>query len=165
MKILCLTGTNPYSFIRLVSYVDKNLGPKYDVTIQLGNTDYTPKFSTYFSFCERDNIIKLIKSSDLVITQGGYGSIMDVLNFKKKIIAIPRLIELNESRDNQKELVEYFSEKKFIIPCYNIEKLSHLVSEIFLGKLKVRFYQPDTEIKINQIIEDYLDSELSKIIS
>ena len=58
MMILCLTGTNPYSFLRLVSYVDKVLGVKHKVIIQLGNTRFDAKNSICFDFCERKKIFK-----------------------------------------------------------------------------------------------------------
>ena len=85
MMILCLTGTNPYSFLRLVSYVDKVLGVKHKVIIQLGNTRFDAKNSICFDFCERKKIFNLIYEADVVITQGGYGSITDVLMRGKEI--------------------------------------------------------------------------------
>ena len=114
MTILCLVGTNPYSFERLISYVDKTLGTKYNVIIQLGNTSYSPKNSVFFKYRKRSEILKLIKKADIVITQGGFGSMRDVLSCNKKLIAVPRLIELNECQGDQKELVEYYASKNYL---------------------------------------------------
>ena len=82
MMILCLTGTNPYSFERLIKYVDVELGSKHQVKIQIGNTECKPEYSEFFNFCDRDEIFSLINKADVVISQGGYGSMMDVLSLK-----------------------------------------------------------------------------------
>lgn len=155
MIILCLTGTNPYSFERLVSYVDKELGPKYEVTIQLGNTPYHTKFSKSFNFCERDKIFDLIKKADIVITQGGYGSMTDVLSLGKKLIAVPRYIELKESLDNQKELVNYFEQKKVLVPCYNILSLYGIIEKFLKNEIKLKRYIPESKIKVSELINEY----------
>lgn len=160
MMILCLVGTNPYSFTRLVSYVDKTLGPNYNVTIQLGNTSYTPKYSDFFKFKNRADILKLIKKADIVITQGGFGSINDVLSFNKKLIAVPRLIELNESLDDQNELVEYYSSKNFLVACHNVKNIDFIINEFKNNQISLRQYEPVSKFKVKDLIEKYLDYNL-----
>jgi UDP-N-acetylglucosamine transferase subunit ALG13 len=156
MMILCLTGTNPYSFERLVSYVDQVLGSKYNVVIQLGNTKYKSRYSECFDFCERSKIFELIDKADLIITQGGYGSMTDVLTRGKKLIAVPRLNDLNESQDDQKELVDYYASKNFLLSCYEIEKLEGLVIELLNKNFIPKPFKPDSEIKVKEIVEDFL---------
>ena len=158
MNILCLTGTNPYSFKRLVSVVDVNLGPKYNVSIQLGNTDYKPKFSESFMFCSRDEILQIIKNSDIIITQGGYGSISDALSFGKKIIAVPRLIELNECQDNQTEIVNYYAEKQYLVPCDDVTKLDEIILDLINDQIVLLPFVPESEIKISDLIFNYIKS-------
>tara|TARA_B100000795_G_scaffold249968_1_gene217837 strand:+ start:448 stop:933 length:486 start_codon:yes stop_codon:yes gene_type:complete len=156
MIILCLTGTNPYPFDRLVTNVDIELGPANNVIIQLGNSYYTPKHSKSFNFCERDEIFKLINNADIVISQGGYGSMTDVLNFKKPLIAVPRYKDQNESQDNQKELVDYFAQKGYAIPCYKIENLKELVKKASKDEFKLLPYKAESNIKISRIIEEFI---------
>jgi UDP-N-acetylglucosamine transferase subunit ALG13 len=160
MMILCLTGTNPYSFERLVSYVDQVLGSQYNVVIQLGNTKYKPHYAECFDFCERSKVIELIDKADLIITQGGYGSMTDVLNRGKKLIAVPRLIALNESQDVQKELVDYYASKNFLVSCYEIEKLERLVNQLNKNQIILNPFKSDSEIKIKNIVEDFLKRHL-----
>lgn len=157
MMILCLTGTNPYSFERLVSYVDQVLGSKYNVVIQLGNTNYKPHYAECFDFCERSKIIELIDKADLIITQGGYGSMTDVLTRGKKLIAVPRLTALNESQDDQKELVDYFASKNFLVSCYEISKLNELVNKLINNQFILEPFEPESEIKVKDLIEDFLN--------
>ena len=112
--ILCLLGTNPYDFSRLAKAVDDlaaNL--EENVYIQLGNTKYIPKNCKYFDFASKNEIENLMKKADIVITQGGYGSITDAILLNKKVIAIPRLKELEEAQDDQLELVKYYDSKKY----------------------------------------------------
>lgn len=158
MMILCLTGTNPYSFERLVSYVDQVLGTQYNVVIQLGNTKYKPQYARCFDFCERAKVIELIDKADLIITQGGYGSMTDVLMRGKKLIAVPRLIELNESQDDQKELVDYYYSKNFLLSCYEIEKLEELVHKLYNNKIILTPFKSESDKKIKDIIENYLNN-------
>ena len=157
MMILCLTGTNPYSFERLVSYVDQVLGPKYKVVIQLGNTKYKSHYGECFDFCKRSKVIELIDKADLIITQGGYGSMTDVLTRGKKLIAVPRLTALNESQDDQKELVDYYASKNFLVSCYEIEKLEVLVSQFDKNQIILKPFKPESDKKIKDLIEDFLN--------
>jgi len=158
MKILCLTGTNPYSFLRLISYVDKVLGSKHNVIIQLGNTEYISQFANCFHYCDRTKIFELIDKSDIVITQGGYGSMTDVLSRGKKLIAVPRSMDLNESRDDQKELVDYYAKKNFLIPCYKVQKLESLVIKLFKNEIVLKTFKPDSDQKVKDLIEKYLNN-------
>ena len=157
MMILCLVGTNPYSFTRLVSYVDKKLGPKHNVIIQLGNTSYVPKHSDFFKFRKRTEILKLINESDIIISQGGFGSMNDVLSCKKNLIAVPRLIELNESQDDQNELVKYYDSKNFLVACYKVEDIDSIIKKFENNEINLKEYEPESDVKVRDIIKTYLN--------
>ena len=159
--ILCLTGTNPYSFIRLVSYVDKVLGPKYNVVIQLGNTHFTPVNSEYFDFCAQSDLNKMIEEADLVITQGGYGSMTDVLTRGKMLIAVPRLIDYDECKDDQLELVNYYANKSVLVSCYDIEDLEDLVYQLLNNQISLKQFIPDSKNYVKTIIKQFLDEKVS----
>lgn len=158
MIILCLVGTNPYSFDRLVSYVDKNLGPNHDVTIQLGNTSYSPNHSDFFRYKKRSDIIKLINKADIVITQGGFGSMRDVLNCNKNLIAVPRLIELNECQDDQKELVDYYASKNYLVACDDVKNINYIINQFNNDQIFLRKYEPESKLKVKDLIKTYLDN-------
>ena len=158
MKILCLTGTSHYQFNRLVKSVDVMLGPKYSVIIQLGGTNYKVKYSESFNFCKKNELIKLITKADIIITQGGYGSMMDSLLLNKKVIAVPRKLELNETLHDQTEHVEYLSKKGFLIGCYNIDNLSSLVIKLLSNELEIMPFKHESELKISGLVEDFINS-------
>lgn len=155
--ILCLVGTNPYSFERLVKEVDK-IADKYKIFIQIGNTKYIPKNCEFIDFEENSKLQEKIKNADLIITQGGYGSMMDAIQLHKKIIAVPRKIDLNESLDDQTELIEYFESKNYVLSCYDIAELEGLVKVCLSGEIKFKKYVPESVVKISDKIEEYLQN-------
>ena len=154
--ILCLIGTNPYSFERLVKQVDIALGQKYDVIIQKGNTPYIPQFSEYFDFCENDRLMELIHNAEIVITQGGYGSMMEAIQMGKRIIAVPRRIDSNEALDDQSELVRYFVEKQYVLGCDSIDSIEYLVQKCLNAKFTPKRFHRESTNKVSDIIENYL---------
>ena len=106
--IFVIVGTNYFSFDMLLKAVDLDVPTKYPKIMQVGVSLYEPKTCDYFDYKDKKSIIRLISQSDLVITHGGFGTIMDALAMQKKIIAVPRRADLGECLDNQAELVRYF---------------------------------------------------------
>ena len=158
MKILCLTGTSHYQFNRLVKSVDVMLGPKYSVIIQLGGTNYKVKCSESFNFCKKNELIKLITKADIIITQGGYGSMMDCLLIGKPVIAVPRLVSKNETLHDQTENVEFFEKNKFLVGCYDLSDLKDLVSKISQNKISFKIYKSKTQTKIKNVIDEFISN-------
>ena len=156
--ILCLVGTNPYDFTRLVKAVDEiALNLNIQVVIQTGNTKYKPKNCEYFSFKAKEDVSKLMNKAELVISQGGYGSMTDAIMLNKKLVAVPRSIEFNESQDNQVELVAYYESKGYLQACYNIEKLENIVLDALSDKFIFNKYERETNTKASSIIKDFLN--------
>lgn len=156
--ILCLLGTNPYQFDRLASAFDqacKSLN--LEGFIQLGNTNSNSKNCHSFDFKARSEIQELISKADLIVTQGGYGSMMDVLEAKKPLIAVPRLIQYGECLDDQTELVNYWEEKGFLLSCSDIDNLELAITSLLNKSVTLSQYQPETSVLISEIIFDFLD--------
>lgn len=122
--IFVLVGTNPYSFTRLVKAIDKYAQDTgEEVFIQLGHTDYIPHNAAYERFLEKTLIEEKIRQADVIITQGGFGSIADCLIAGKRIVAVPRKPELNEAPDRQEELVKELEKLGRVIAVYDIADL------------------------------------------
>ena len=156
--ILCLVGTNPYDFSRLVKKLDEiAFELNIPIVIQTGNTKYKPLNCEYFSFKPKDAVKCIMQKSELIVSQGGYGSMTDAIMQNKKLIAVPRLIEMKESQDNQVELVEYFESKGYLKACYNIEKLEEIIKQTLANRFTFNKYERETDIKVSNIIKDYLD--------
>lgn len=122
--IVAMVGTGPDSFDRLVRPLDELAGKNgWDVFVQLGHTSYQPRHCKFERFVERDVLMRLIGQAELVITQGGYGGIRDALQFDKPILAVPRYPVLNESPDEQDEMVRAMEKEGYLIGLYDINGL------------------------------------------
>ena len=128
--IVVLVGTNPYNFTRLVQFMDDYARVSgEEVFIQLGHTQYCPSFAVYERFLSKKELIEKVRQADLVIAQGGFGSIADCLIEGKKVIAVPRKPELNEAPDRQEELVRELEKLDRIIGVYEIKDLTAAIKQ------------------------------------
>jgi len=135
--ILVLLGTNPYSFVRLAKAADRYAEKSHEkVFIQLGHTNYLPLNASYKSFLSKQDIINKIDEAEIVITQGGFGSIADCLRAGKKVVAVPRKPELNESPDQQEELVRELEKLERLIGVYEINELPEAILKAKIAKFK-----------------------------
>jgi UDP-N-acetylglucosamine transferase subunit ALG13 len=155
--IVAMVGTGPDSFDRLVRPLDELAGRHgWNVFIQLGYTRYQPRYCRFECFVERDPLMAMIKSAELIITQGGYGGIRDALLYDKPILAVPRYPELQESPDHQDEMVRAMEEKGYLIGLYDIEGLEDAIQRT------LRFHpEPRPASRIPAMLANYIES-LSK---
>lgn len=150
--ILVLLGTNPYSFERLAHAVDELAGRNgWDIFMQTGNTPYHPRNGKAAAFVMQDAIRLLARQCELLITQGGAGSIHEGLAANKPVVAVPRKPELGESQDCQEDLVRALERQGRIIAVYDIAKLEAAVA-------KARTFQPGpaVENRIPSLIQNYI---------
>jgi UDP-N-acetylglucosamine transferase subunit ALG13 len=154
--IIVLFGTNPYSFDRLAKAVEEyaqTFGE--EIVAQLGNTIYHPKGVKCYSFLSHEELLSLIDKAEIVITQGGFGSIMDCLEHRKRIVAVPRRKELRECKDvfGQEELIRELEEEGKIIGLYDTTDLAVAIE-------KARTLQPkfDPNTKIPNLILNFVKS-------
>ena len=157
--ILVMLGTQNNSFHRLLEEID-NLIEKGiitdEVVVQAGHTKYDSKNMKIFGLISQEELEELIKKADLVITHGGVGSIITSLKKGKKVIALPRLHKYQEHvNDHQKEIVETFNEKGYIIGVQDVKKLQEAIekSKNFVPKK----YQSNNKKMLN-IIENFIDN-------
>lgn len=127
--IVAMVGTGPDSFDRLIRPLDQLAGKHgWDVFIQLGHACYEPKNCRFERFVERDTLLQMIESAEMVITQGGYGGIRDALLFDKPIVAVPRYPRLHEAPDHQDELIHAMEQQGYLIGVYDIDNLEAAIS-------------------------------------
>lgn len=119
-----MLGTNPYPFTRLIDKViEWAEKTEESVIIQSGNTPVDSDQVKSYPFMEHSKIMALIADADVVITQGGFGSLQDCMESAAKTVAVPRLIEMGESQDDQTEIVNALAEEGLVIPLYNVDEL------------------------------------------
>ncbi len=148
-----MLGTNPYPFSRLTEKVvewAENTGEH--IIIQSGSTPVTSDKVESYSFIDHSRIMKLMQEAEVVISQGGFGSLQDCMKAGAKTVAVPRLMELGESQDDQKEIVDALAQDSLIVPLYNIDDLDKAVEDA-------------KKIKLNKTDDNIMPKHISSIIN
>lgn len=156
--ILVLLGTQNNKFDRLLKKLDDLITKKVikdKVIVQAGYTKYISENMEIFDFISNEELNKLQDDANLIITHGGVGSIISSIKKCKKVIAIPRLHEFGEHvNDHQKDIVNLFSEKGYIIGIEEIDDLENAILES--EKFSPLEYKRNNEKMLN-IISDFID--------
>ncbi|NLD78730.1 MAG: hypothetical protein GX641_00125 [Mollicutes bacterium] len=156
--ILILLGTQDKSFHRLLEEISRLLDNgkiKDQVIVQAGYTKYIDKRMKIFDFINPSDLKKYVLECNYLITHGGVGSIMDGIQLKKKIIAIPRLKEYHEhDNDHQLEIIKEFNDLGYIVGLNSVQELEKGLKIIKTFKPKV--FKSNTG-KIIKIIKEYID--------
>lgn len=158
--ILVMLGTQNNSFHRLLEEIDNLIKKgviKEKVIVQAGYTEYktTNKQMKILKLMPLDELEDLIEQADLIITHGGVGSITLSLKRGKKVIAVPRLHEYHEHVNNhQKEIVQTYDEKGYIVGVQDVKELQEALSKI--KNFEPKKYQTNNQ-RILKIIEDFID--------
>lgn len=127
--IFVTVGTHEQQFNRLVSAADK-LADKESVFIQSGYSDFDIKRADYERFISADKMKRLIETSEIVITHGGPGSIMAVLETGKVPVAVPRLARFKEHvNDHQLQFCKKLALEGKCILVTEVEKLPEAIDE------------------------------------
>ncbi|MGL5021064.1 MAG: PssE/Cps14G family polysaccharide biosynthesis glycosyltransferase [Mycoplasmatales bacterium] len=153
--IFITVGTQTHNFKRLFKYVDK-YSFKDEVIIQYGHNNID---TNYESFDFTSDIEKYFKQSDVIITHGGVGSIIQGLKLNKKVIVLPRLKNSNEHvDDHQLEICNKLKEENLIVLVNNYKEFKSALDNI--NSIKLDSFKSNTEyfndnllIKIEQLIK------------
>lgn len=154
--IFVTLGSQKFQFNRLLKAVDE-LQSDETIFAQIGYSDYKPKNYEYKKFLDRDEFTRIMDSSDIVITHGGTGAIINAVKMGKKVIAVPRLKKYGEHvDDHQIQLVEQFKELQLICVCYDAEKIGDALE--IVKKTTYKKYVSNTQRIINSI-EKFIENE------
>ena len=125
--ILVLVGASR-PFDRLVREIDSIAGKiGFEFLIQIGNGSYKPGNCEFFQFKPHEEILRLIGESEFVVCHGGFGSIFNALVQGKPVIAIPKIFELDETDNDQTDLVQFFDERGMVTGVYDIHELEEAI--------------------------------------
>ena len=111
-----------------------------------------------FSLIPQEELEKYQEKADLIITHGGVGSIVSSIKLEKKVIAIPRLHQYQEHvNDHQKQIVESFSKKGYIIGINSVEELEEAINKAneFVPN---KYATKEGENRIIKIIEQFIEN-------
>ena len=132
--IFISVGSQKFQFNRLLAEIDRlieNNTITDKVFAQIGNSDYKPRNYKYVDFVTQDDFNKLIEKSDIIITHGGTGVIINSIKKGKKVIAIPRLSKYKEHvDDHQIQLINEFKELNLIEAIHEVDELEKAIKKI-----------------------------------
>ena len=156
--IFVTVGTHEQPFNRLIQKIDelkKDGIIQDDVIIQTGFSTYKPKYCQWSKLIPYQQMVKNVAEARIVITHGGPASFIMPLQIGKTPIVVPRQHQFNEHvNDHQKEIVEYFNDKGYIIGIDNVEQLEKVVSNI--EKFVPKKYENNNK-KMLKIISEFID--------
>ena len=157
--ILVTLGTQDKSFKRLLDAIEREIlsdNIKDKVIVQAGYTKYESNNMEIFDLIPREELNKLIKECDLLITHGGVGSILNGLKNNKKVIAAARLKEYKEHTNNhQTQILDNLKKEGYILVLEDFNKLNDLLLEV--NTFKPKKFKSNTN-KIIKIVDDFIDN-------
>ena len=97
--IFVTVGTHEQGFERLIKKVDdlvRDRKIKEDVVMQIGFTQYKPKYCKWQKLFPYSEMKELMQKARIVITHGGPASFIMALQEGKTPIVVPRMAKYNE---------------------------------------------------------------------
>ena len=158
--ILVTLGTQDKEFTRLLKVIDKeieNKNIKDKVIVQAGFTKYESNNMEIFDLIPGDELDKLVKECDILITHGGVGSILSGLKNNKKIIAAARLSKYGEhTNDHQIQIIKEFVDRGYILELDDFNKLGDIIKNI--NSFKPNKFKSNNKI-FTKNIENYIEND------
>lgn len=132
--IFVALGTQDKSFVRLLEILQTCIHEKWitdEVVVQAGYTQFHCDAMKILDYTDRNEYNRYLNDCDLLITHGGVGTIMTALSLDKKVIAMPRLAQYGEHHnDHQREIIDSFCEKGYILACNNLEEMQLALQQV-----------------------------------
>ena len=157
--ILVTLGTQDKEFTRLLKAIDKEIEKgniKEKVIVQAGYTKYKSDNMEIYDLIEMDELEKLTKKCNLLITHGGVGSILTGLTNNKKVIAAARQKKYKEhTNDHQKQIVKEFAKRGYLLELRDFNKLDKILE-------KVKTFKPSKYESNNKNFVKLLDNYIEK---
>ncbi|MGM0140963.1 glycosyltransferase [Enterococcus sp. AZ160] len=160
--IFVTVGTHEQQFNRLIKEVDRLVEEgiiKEEVFIQIGYSDYEPKYCKWKKLLDYDEMEKYLEEANIIITHGGPASFMGVINKNKIPIVVPRKVEFREHVNNhQLEFCNKVVNKGYKLEVLDeISELSNIISKD--EQLKSITNISNTQnfnLKIKKIVEEMI---------
>ena len=116
-------GTMNMPFIRMAKAVDEYAATvEEEVIVQTGHTDYAYKHAKAFKSCTKPEMQDYIRQASILILQGGWGTISEAMELRKKIVVIPRHDKTEHIHD-QFQLVRKLDELGCVIGVFDEKDL------------------------------------------
>lgn len=154
--IFVTVGSHTLGFDRLIKHIDA-IVPKLNepVIMQTGSTKYTPVNAEFFDF--KSSIDTYIEQSSLVICHGSM-IILEVLNKKKPVIAVPRQGILNEHINDHQ--INFCKKVAAGVPLKYYTDVTLLTPEIINNYRDLLPYKNKNLEKLKSFIKEKIDELL-----
>lgn len=129
-KVVVSLGTDHHEFNRLVDWIDRWLEYReapVECLVQHGFSS-VPQRAKAVERMPRPELLELYKQSDVVVVQGGPGSILDARGVGRIPIAVPRRADLNEVVDGHQRIFTEFMVQQG--DAIMVESYAELVSQL-----------------------------------
>jgi UDP-N-acetylglucosamine transferase subunit ALG13 len=136
--IFVTTGTQkPFDrFIKAVDQIAHELSG-VEFIVQALPSNYKPSNIEVLNFISPDDFDNYIKSSELIVSHAGMGTIISALVNNKPIIIMPRLLKFKEQRnEHQLATAKKLNEMGYIHVAFNEEELIAKTLNMWPDKLK-----------------------------
>lgn len=124
-RILVITGTT--GFDSLVKTIDeaRGLESDYDITLQIGEGRYTPRYKKFFDF---DRHLKLkLCAYDFFITHAGAGTLFTLLEQGRRVLVVPNTERADK---HQRELAAYVGLQGWCAVCNEVSDVVQCIADI-----------------------------------
>ena len=153
--IFVTLGTSDYPFTRLLKKLDNLIENNKinNIIVQCKSEEYKPKNFTIIKNLDKKEFNKYLKQSDIVITHGGVGTIIDCIKMGKKVIAFPRKAEYGEAKNNHQEQIINNLKSTGSIITGEVNDLENLLEKIkTLKSVKFKSNNENFNSKLCEII-------------
>ena len=127
--IFASLGTMDMPFVRMAEAVD-HLAETIDeeVIVQTGYTPFEYRHARSFDFCTQSEMQAYIREAGILILQGGWGTINEAMNLKKRIVVMPRHDKTEHIHD-QFQLVRKLDALGCVIGVFDEKQLPQAVKK------------------------------------
>lgn len=104
----------------------ERLSSRYEFYGQIGMSYTVPSFP-HIRTAPPQEIERLIRSSELVISHGGTGMLSQLYAMKKRTVVVPKQIRYGEANDSQVELAVKWCELGMGVLCMDVDQLESAI--------------------------------------
>ena len=160
--IFVTVGNDFRDFSRLIRKVDE-IAPDIsdEILIQTGYSRYRPKNTRHFDFVPIDAAVEYIRSSALVISHAGIGTIILCRRYAVPMIIFPRRKKYGEHmNDHQMEIAKALEERKSenIYVIYEENQLEEKIVEALKSKRRPRSNENIGKTNLIQTIRTFIEN-------
>ncbi len=133
MNIFVTVGFENFPFDRLVRAVEGGVGKGLippPVLMQIGHSNYQPRFCPWKRFLSFDQFFSNLKQADILVSHAGVGTTLLAFSLGKVPILFPRQAKYHEHvDDHQREFAQKMVEQKKILAAEEGPELLRLIED------------------------------------